>query len=174
MFVRLTRGMIVVTLLVVVNIQLLVLVLRSDRLFRAAVKQEPNLYTLATVTRELRGSMRDEANIQNPSETAPKVAPILKGIQSQSAPAQSSIIFRSLPTEVEERGASVAAVGMTRVQPQGRWVRLLARNMRPFELVDDERAALADAFGFGLNGNSPTLLLQLLFLHIYPWKINKD
>jgi len=198
---RVSRGCLVVALLVFVNVQLLILVLRSQNLLTQPEATSTAHFSLATIARGDNRQLRGDPPSASASSTAaagdaeaakkatrpdqgalfaaPDNLAALLGHSTSalgwsnpfsssasgslssslaSPPLAQALLFPASSTDayasVEREASGYVVPALRPVRPTGKWARQLAplpglSTPRAFELLDGERAALAEALGRG-------------------------
>ena len=115
---KVSRGVLVVALLVVVNVQLLILVLKSDQLFSTSSKA-PNQFTLADVQRD--SGTRPTQN-RVPSETQDSLVTTNRRDSKHPVDINDLLESPSISILLEEK-RRVVAPEMAQIRPLGNWLR---------------------------------------------------
>lgn len=157
----LSRGFLVVALLVVVNIQLLVLLFKSDRLYHGAERPQ---YTLESVSRTPQNGqqpLEDAKRVRTSLRTAATDEEATSGFMEKLFGGKSRMVEEKTPVVLDFSG--LLAVGaerasaspeLRRVLPKGAWNREIV-GLDTYQFDDSERQMLAEAFGLdGANGTS--------------------
>ena len=199
MGVRVSRGCLVVALLVFVNLQLLILVMRSDHLSQAS--EQPQ-FTLATVTRESHQEQQRVPPVA-PSPSLPSLAAStqshLRGVsgeESQSTNSGKSSVkspgknngfshgrfdppsnLKALLAVSSTAAAAESALEATAlprpvrpVRPAGRWVRQVAGIGDAYSQTSPEQEALAASLG--ARGANATTQIAPRFVRLPNWLTN--